>query len=142
MAKQNPGFSKRLLGTLSASGLSQKALAQRLGIREQSMTKYCRRGGVPEWHILVPMAQLLNVSVDWLLTGQEPEVREVVRQECPVARAHDPLDRRPPDAGVVVPLGMAWSVLESQASTAKALSMTIEQYFEKLFRPARPEGEE
>lgn len=73
MAEPNQEFSKRLILALQQAGMTRKEVADRVGIRRVSMTKYTKHGGVPEWEILVNIARLLNVSTDWLLTGQERE---------------------------------------------------------------------
>lgn len=77
MAKPNPEFSARLLGLLAAKGLSQREFAKAVGITEPSAHKYCRNGGVPEWDILLRIANFFSVSVDWLLTGREAEKKVV-----------------------------------------------------------------
>ncbi len=73
MADLNPEFGIRLKEALKRVGMTQKELSEQIGIRQVSVTKYTKRGGVPEWHILVKIARLLNISCDWLLTGEEPE---------------------------------------------------------------------
>lgn len=82
---------------------------------------------------LVSWALANGVSIDWLLTGKEPATAEGVQLECPVARAHDPLDRRPPDPTVITDLGMAWSILESKTSTAEALSANVREFYRLVF---------
>lgn len=72
MADINLEFSSRLREAIKKAGLSQKALARMIGVREVTISKYVKHGGVPEWNILVKISQSLNVSCDWLLTGQEP----------------------------------------------------------------------
>ncbi len=58
---------------MESNGLNQKALAVGVGITETSVHKYCQKGGVPEWHILLKIAKFFEVSVDYLLTGREYE---------------------------------------------------------------------
>ncbi|MCF8118353.1 MAG: helix-turn-helix domain-containing protein [Desulfarculaceae bacterium] len=72
MAEKNQEFSARLKGLLKNHGITQKALAEELGVRTATINNYCKGGRVPEWNILVEIARLLNVSCDWLLTGQGP----------------------------------------------------------------------
>ena len=70
MAAMNKDFSGRLQGLMEEKGFSQRFLAQNTGITEASAHKYCKKGGVPEWDILLRIAKLFEVSVDYLLTGQ------------------------------------------------------------------------
>lgn len=70
MADKNQGFSDRLKRLIGKQGLSQKSLAERVGVTPSGMNKYTSKGGVPEWHILIKIAQAFNVSTDWLLTGE------------------------------------------------------------------------
>ena len=72
MAEKNSHFAKRLISALESANMAKGVLAEKTGIRPQSMAKYTKHGGVPEWHILVRFAELLGVSTDWLLTGKGP----------------------------------------------------------------------
>ena len=47
-------------------------LAEKSGIKPGTMSKYTKHGGVPEWQVVVEFAKHLNVTTDWLLTGQGP----------------------------------------------------------------------
>ena len=62
------------------TGLSQEALAERLGVSRQSVSKWERGEAVPEGERLAALAALFSVSVDWLLTGEEASCR---REACP-----------------------------------------------------------
>lgn len=75
MAKINQEFSQRLVGLLDLSKMNQRTLAQQVGITETSAHKYCQKGGVPEWDILLRIAKIFDVSVDWLLTGKQPRAK-------------------------------------------------------------------
>lgn len=70
MAETNQKFSARLRGLLKDHGMTQKALAEELGVRAATINSYCKSGRVPEWNILIKIARLMNVSCDWLLTGE------------------------------------------------------------------------
>jgi len=71
MATENPGFSARVSQELFSKGWSKREFAKRLGIHENSVSKYTVRGGVPKWDILVSMARTLGRSVEWLLSGSD-----------------------------------------------------------------------
>lgn len=70
MAEISHEFSARLREALQGAGLSQRDAAKIIGVTDASMTKYAKNGGVPEWHILIKIAKLLNVTCDWLLEGE------------------------------------------------------------------------
>lgn len=55
------------------SGLSQDALAEKLGISRQAISKWETGESVPETGKLVALASALGVTVDWLLSEDEPE---------------------------------------------------------------------
>ncbi|MDI6711492.1 MAG: helix-turn-helix domain-containing protein [Bacillota bacterium] len=75
MLNVNPDeFSSRLRQALSAIGLKQKEAAQRLGISENALSNYVR-GRIPEAEILMGIAQLCDVTVEWLLTGRDPPTK-------------------------------------------------------------------
>jgi len=52
-------------------GLKQQDLANSLGISPQAVSKWERGENAPDVAVLTPLARLLGVSVDWLLSGQE-----------------------------------------------------------------------
>lgn len=86
MARPSPEFSARLLRLLEEKGLNQREFARAVGITEPSATKYCRNGGVPEWDILLRIANYFAVSVDWLLTGSTDQ-KVCVGQDHPAIEA-------------------------------------------------------
>ena len=55
------------------AGLSQDALSERLGISRQAVSKWETGESVPETGKLAALAAALGVSVDWLLSEDEPE---------------------------------------------------------------------
>ncbi len=57
-------------------GLKQQDIANALDISPQAVSKWERGGNAPDIWVLEPLAQLLGVTVDWLLTGSE-ERRDV-----------------------------------------------------------------
>lgn len=68
--KNDPTFGPRLKQILKIRGLSQKKVSEILGISPSAMTNYIN-GRIPEPRILHQIAQLCNVSMEWLLTGKE-----------------------------------------------------------------------
>lgn len=139
-------FRARLIKSERASGLSETAFAKKLGL---GLTTYraVKEGGAqgPALSTILRIAKAKGGDfVSWLLTGKEPEAqaapKEIVRMDCPVCRAHNPLDRRPPDPGIITTLGMAWSILESSTTTAEALKLNVVEFYEKVFTPPAAQG--
>lgn len=62
---------KRIRTRREKLGLKQQDLANSLGISPQAVSKWERGENAPDVTVLVPLARLLGVSVDWLLSGQE-----------------------------------------------------------------------
>lgn len=52
-------------------GLNQKELAEKLSVTDKAVSKWETGRGVPEVSLLIPLANLLNVSVTELLNGEE-----------------------------------------------------------------------
>ena len=50
------------------AGLSQDALAERLGVSRQAISKWETGESVPDTGKLLPLANALGVSLDWLLS--------------------------------------------------------------------------
>ena len=69
-AKQNQGLSQRIATLLASTGLETRAeRADLLGVHPGTLDNYLR-GRVPEWDILLRIADTLGCTVDWLLTGR------------------------------------------------------------------------
>lgn len=73
-------FGDRLAAAREAQGMTQKALARRLGTSLKTVEKWEQDISEPRANKLQMLAGLLNVSISWLLTGEgqgvEPEVAE------------------------------------------------------------------
>lgn len=54
-------------------GLSQDALAERLNVSRQAVSKWERDEAVPELDKLVALSQAFGITLDELVTGQHPE---------------------------------------------------------------------
>ena len=67
-------FAAHLRTLRQQAGLSQEALAARLGVSAQSVSKWENAANWPEAALILPLARLLGVSADELLTG--PVTRE------------------------------------------------------------------
>ena len=66
-------LSEKILYCRKRAGLSQEALAERLGVSRQAVSKWETGEALPETNKLAALAEALGVSVDWLLSEDEPE---------------------------------------------------------------------
>src|SRR5215475_15839044 len=66
------GFSARLAHLIQQEGgrAKKQAFARRIGIKPQQLSRYLK-GQVPDVSTLLAIAEVGQVSVDWLLTGRE-----------------------------------------------------------------------
>lgn len=60
-------FARRLKATRKARGLTQKELANRLGLTQSAVTGWEVGKSEPEYKNLLALARLLDVSIDYLL---------------------------------------------------------------------------
>lgn len=68
-----PGFGERLAEARRSSGLSQTALGARIGVDLSAVNAWEKSRRPPEGGLVfLRLAGVLGVSIDYLLTGQEP----------------------------------------------------------------------
>ncbi|EOH79468.1 helix-turn-helix domain-containing protein [Enterococcus malodoratus] len=60
--------------------LSQKALAEKLAVSRQAIAKWETNRGIPDIENLKSLAQLFNVSIDYLVSEEEPAANHVMKQ--------------------------------------------------------------
>ena len=65
-------LSEKILYCRKRAGLSQEALAERLGVSRQAVSKWETGEALPETNKLAALAAELGVSVDWLLSEDGP----------------------------------------------------------------------
>lgn len=68
-------FGSRLKSLLENQNFNQKEFADKIGITEATLSRYINNLIVPKIEIVVKMADILNVSIDFL-TGNERELSE------------------------------------------------------------------
>lgn len=66
-------INNRLFALLEERGITQKALADSIGVNERNVGSWKMRGSDPPAKLIYPIAAFFGVSVDWLLTGEEHE---------------------------------------------------------------------
>ena len=67
-------FPTRLNDLRKKAGLSQEELAGLVGVTRQAVQKWEAGASRPDMDNLVALARYFNVTLDWLITGQEPDV--------------------------------------------------------------------
>ena len=65
-------LSEKIVYCRKRAGLSQEALAERLGVSRQAVSKWETGEALPETNKLAALAAELGVSVDWLLSEDGP----------------------------------------------------------------------
>lgn len=65
-------FARRLTELLKQQGITQKELAERVGITEASMSRYMHTNRIPKSEIIANIATALHTTSDYLL-GTEDE---------------------------------------------------------------------
>ena len=75
MPASNPGFADRLITLLTQAGLRPSDLASRAGV-PQEVVEACLRGELPDALSLYRIAKALDVTMEWLLTGEEIKIRK------------------------------------------------------------------
>lgn len=73
-SEANATFGDRLAGAREALGISQRELADRLGVRLRTVQHWEEDVKEPRANRLQMLAGMLNVSLMWLLTGEGPGV--------------------------------------------------------------------
>lgn len=70
---------ERILGLIEASGLSRRAFGERVGLDESKMSKSLSGARRFSSIDLARIAELCKVTVDWLITGEEPPLATAAR---------------------------------------------------------------
>ena len=78
-------LSEKILYCRKKAGHSQEALAEKLGVSRQAISKWETGESVPELSTLVLLARAFDVTTDWLLSESEPEPETSPESEIPAA---------------------------------------------------------
>lgn len=78
---------EKILSCRKKAGLSQEALAERLGVSRQAISKWETGDAVPEVNKLLLLANAFGVTTDWLLCDEEPEEEKAAEEAQPAIKA-------------------------------------------------------
>jgi transcriptional regulator with XRE-family HTH domain len=67
-------FSSRLSDAVARAGMTQQGFAERMGVSVPTAYRWMSGGMVPRKTMLFDMAKLLNVTPEWLQTGNAESV--------------------------------------------------------------------
>ncbi len=76
-------FAERILYCRRKALLSQEELAGRLGVSRQAVSKWETGESIPDMNNLAALAEVLDVSLDWLIKGEEDKREENPRDKRP-----------------------------------------------------------
>lgn len=83
-------LSKKIYDCRTKARLSQEALAEKIGVSRQAVSKWENGDAEPEIGKLRLLADAFGVTVDWLLSDAEPEGKKTERPEpVPAAAPHN-----------------------------------------------------
>lgn len=68
-------FSSRFSRAIKSAGLTQLALAKAAGVRQSAISNYCKGNGLPSAEALYALSKVLNVSMEWLISGEGEEIQ-------------------------------------------------------------------
>ena len=86
-------FTQRIDSILHARNQTRKALTHDLGIASSTMSSWAAgRGSIPNVNIAYSIAKYLNVSLEWLVTGHDPE--ELTEEDRNLLNMYHLLDER------------------------------------------------
>ncbi len=71
----NETIGNRISRLRKENGMSQEALAEKIGVSSQAVSKWENDQSCPDISVLPQLAKLLDITVDELLTGNSNEVR-------------------------------------------------------------------
>lgn len=88
-------FAERIDFLLKKRKQSRKALTTDLHISSSTMSSWAAgRGSIPNANVVAQIAKYLNVSTDWLITGQEKKEEKLSADERNMLEAYRLLDKK------------------------------------------------
>lgn len=74
-------FVERIDEKLKEKNLKRLSLCDDLNLTHSALTDWKKRGTIPSGDICLKIANYLNVSVEWLLTGEEKQAPQLSQEE-------------------------------------------------------------
>lgn len=68
---KDPELGERIKTLRREAGMTQNQLANKLNMNVQQVARYEAGGSIPSAHLLAKMAEILEVSTDYLITGYD-----------------------------------------------------------------------
>ena len=84
------------------AGISQKALAEAIGVSQQSVNKYENHNIEPDIATLILIADYFSTSVDFLVGHSAPEVSQAATLNADESKLLERYRRLPPDKKKIV----------------------------------------
>ncbi|MHB9292154.1 hypothetical protein Holit_01243 [Hollandina sp. SP2] len=82
------GFKENLKTELTYAGMLVKELATLSGVNKRTIDNYLREeGSIPSVEAAVSIARTLGVSVEYLVTGEEPQRDKPISSLSPIVRS-------------------------------------------------------
>ncbi|MBY8913257.1 helix-turn-helix domain-containing protein [Bacillus sp. YC2] len=80
----------RIRGLREKTNLTQKALAEKLNIPHQNLSNYERGFRQPDYDTLIKIADFFEVTTDYLLRDEPPEIKKKVFEDEALKILEDP----------------------------------------------------
>ena len=77
----NESFNERLERLLKQNNLQKKDIAEKCGISQNGISTWKATGTIPRADIAVKIANCLNVTTEYLVTGELPELDNTKKNE-------------------------------------------------------------
>lgn len=74
-------FIDRVEKLIEKSGVTKKDFAAKIGITQQAIYDWKKRQTIPSADIAVKIANYLNTSVEYLVTGSEPGIKTKIPED-------------------------------------------------------------
>ncbi len=71
---ENHSIGKTIAALRTDKGWTQLELANKLSVTDKTISKWENEGGTPNIEIYPKLAELFGVTIDYLMTGREPEI--------------------------------------------------------------------
>lgn len=87
-------INERLFITLREKNIKPKTLADNLGVKQQIISNWEKRGTNPPIEFLPQICQVLNISWEYLVTGEEKSSMPLPQEETELLNMYRQLDPR------------------------------------------------